>query len=80
MRAEHRIFPNLNIVITAKKNVAKTLPELNMKIGSTTGFTKVMVDILLKDAKAQGSVDSYIFQSPPQKPNQGIWSRRNPPF
>jgi len=28
--------------------------ELNLKVGSTTGFTKVMVDILLADAKKQG--------------------------
>ena len=28
--------------------------EYNVKIGSTTGFTKVMVDVLLKDAKKQG--------------------------
>ena len=27
-----------------------------MKIGSTTGFTKSMVDVLLEDAKKQGYV------------------------
>lgn len=30
--------------------------DFNMKIGSTTGFTKVMVDKLLEDAKKQGYV------------------------
>eukprot|EP00494_Astrolonche_serrata_P024921 UN25181 len=28
--------------------------DFNLKIGSTTGFTKVMVDVLLRDAKKQG--------------------------
>jgi len=29
--------------------------EFNIKVGCTTGFTKVMVDVLLEDAKKQGS-------------------------
>ena len=34
--------------------VLTVLSPLQMKIGSTTGFLKSMVDVLLEDAKKQG--------------------------
>lgn len=44
---------------TLLPGVADTIDKLKssgLKIGSTTGFTKVMVDVLLRDAKKQGYV------------------------
>lgn len=41
-------------------NTVNTLRnEHGLKIGSTTGFTKVMVDVLLNDAKKQGYVPDF---------------------
>ncbi|KAF4735625.1 hypothetical protein FOZ63_025702 [Perkinsus olseni] len=56
------VLPQYTTLIDGAADTVKLLKtKYNLKIGSTTGFTKVMVDILLEKAKEQGySPDSSV--------------------
>lgn len=47
-------LPEYTPLIEGVSNVTKYLQSKGIKLGSTTGFTKVMVDVLLADAAKQG--------------------------
>ena len=54
-------------------NTVNTLrSEYGLKIGSTTGFTKVMVDVLLDDAKKQGYVPDFSVAGDEVENNMGF--------
>lgn len=48
------LFKYTDLIPGTAETVQILKNDLNLKIGSTTGFTEVMVDILLADAKKQG--------------------------
>jgi len=52
-----KCLPNYTKLIPGTKETVKTLRDkYGLKIGNTTGFQRIMVDILLKDAAKQGYV------------------------
>lgn len=49
-------LPKYTKLLPGITETVRSLQQKEIKIGSTTGFTKVMVDVLLKDAAAQGYI------------------------
>lgn len=48
------ILPDYNQLIPGAADVANRLQRMNIKIGTTTGFTRDMIDIVVPDANEQG--------------------------